>query len=139
MYLVFAFWAYVWLEPATSSWSYWSCLSCTAKYYAIFAVLVIASFTALCTVFGLLRFMSKGHRESLSPRTITVSPSGVVEETHGSRCEHQWSAIQRILKTKRFLALYISPNLAYLMPRRAAVSSDEWARLARLTDDAKKT
>jgi hypothetical protein len=139
MYLVFSFWAYSWLSPATDAWSAWSCIRCTVKYYAIFTTLIVVSFLAFSTIIALLMFISKGHRESLAPRKLIVSPAGVIEETEYSRNEHKWPAILRVLRTKRFVALYIAPNLAYVIPRRTVRSDEEWKLLNQLANEAKQT
>lgn len=134
-YVLLAGWSYVWLSPATEEWSDWSCLSCTVKYYGIFLVIIVASFLILIMTPQLLRFLSGKHRASFAPRTVSVSKAGVVEETDDSRSEYKWSAIQRVVRTERLVALYISPFLAHLVPRRAFDSNEAWQHFTRFVEE----
>jgi hypothetical protein len=134
-YVLFAGWSYVWLSPVTEEWSYWSCLSCTVKYYGIFSVIIVVSFLLLSMAPQFLRFLSKKHRASLGPKTISVSEAGVAEETDDSRSEYKWSAIQRVVRTERLVALYISPFLAHLVPRRAFDSNEAWQHFTRFVQE----
>lgn len=134
-YVLFAGWSYIWLRPATEEWSDWSCLSCTIKYYGIFLVIIVAGFLVLIMTPQLLRFLSKKHRLSLTPRIISVSEAGVTEETDDSRSEFKWAAIQRVVRTEKLVALYISPFLAHLVPRRAFDSIEAWQQFTRFVKE----
>ena len=125
-YVLFAFWSYVWLGPATEEWSSWSCLGCTVMYFSIMSAIVVATFLALSFAPQFLRFVSKGHRASLEPRTMTINDTGLLEETSNSRAEYNWSAIQRVVQTKSLVALYISPWVAHLIPKKAFDSAVQW-------------
>ena len=125
-YALFAFWSYVWLGPATEEWSSWSCLGCTAMYFSIMFAIVLATFLALSFAPQLLRFFSKGHRASLAPRTMTINATSLLEETSNSRAEYNCSAIQRVVQKKSLVALYISPWVAHLIPKKAFESAAQW-------------
>lgn len=125
-YALFVFWSYVWLGPATEEWTSWSCLGCTVMYFSIMFAIVVATFLALGLAPQLLCFFSKGHRASLAPRTMTINDIGLIEETSNSRAEYNWSAILRVVQTRTLVALYISPWVAHLIPKKAFENIAQW-------------
>jgi hypothetical protein len=121
-------------------WPLWTCVSCTVIGLAFTTVFVLVSFIALIIAFVFVHFASKGNRIDLRPRSITVSEAGVCEETSESRSEHKWSVIQRVRRTKNYMAIYIAPSRAHLIPRRAFGTVNEWQRFVEFVEaHAKRT
>ena len=73
-----------------------------------------------------LAMISKMNRTFLTDHTISIAADGLTEETIFNRSEYKWAGIQKILRTKRHLYVYVSQHGAHVIPRRAFASPADW-------------
>lgn len=59
-------------------------------------------------------------------RKVAVSPESFTIATELSSITNRWGAVQRIAFTNDYLFMFVSPNEAHLIPRRAFRNSTEW-------------
>ena len=58
--------------------------------------------------------------------TVTLSDAGVQVKTVTSCQDHQWRGIKKVRRTRRHLFIYLTPGIAWVVPRRVFASTEEW-------------
>jgi hypothetical protein len=67
----------------------------------------------------LILFLSFKRRGNLVPITFSLTAEGVRLESSKSRSELFWKTLERLVKSKKGLALYLSRSHSIMIPRRA--------------------
>lgn len=80
--------------------------------------ILLAPFIALVTVFG-------NKQTILSQHTIELSEEGVRNETPFFRSITYWHGVRRCVRRPGFVAIYIAPLQAFIIPSRAFASHSE--------------
>ena len=111
----------VWFGP--EEWIGWG----NVLFYWFLLVLFFAVFywgIAILSIF--LRIRTKGFRALLVHQRLVVSESGIQAETPRGKAELNWSAVQKMIATKKVFMIYTTPVNALLFPRRAFGSDEEF-------------
>ncbi len=70
------------------------------------------------------------YRAETVPRTfnslIELTDNGIITEDRYERSERVWDVIQRLIRTKRFILVYVSQRQAFVVPKRAFPNDQEW-------------
>lgn len=113
-------------------------------YGAMFAVIYFAeargtsNFQALATaaaiwvVMWLLQFLanvvilvSRKNHSVLTTHSIEVQESGLLEETRFNRSLFYWPGLVKVVSRPGYIAIYVSSQLAHVIPKRAFSSKSE--------------
>jgi hypothetical protein len=81
---------------------------------AIVGLLVIVSAILIA-----LAMASRENRTVLTEHTITLTDTGLLEETRFNRTEQKWAGVTRLARTRRHIFVYVSRDAAHVIPRRA--------------------
>jgi hypothetical protein len=98
-----------------------------AGFVAFLVILFLIVVTNLITAI-LLIFIYRRDRGFLTEHSITISDRGLIEETEVNRTEVKWTAITRVVRTRRYILVFLSPIMAHIIPRRAFADSAECDR-----------
>lgn len=113
----------------------WSTMKCMPDEFPAvvkWAVcIVVAAGLALVflTVFAItmvIGVFSRMNSTFLTEHTLAIAPEGLVEETEFNRSEYKWSAVQKVVGSRKHLFIYVSAGSAHIVPRRAFDSDAEW-------------
>jgi hypothetical protein len=74
--------------------------------------------------FNVIYLYSRNNASLLTEHVVEVQDDAFYEETRFNRSSHYWPGIVRIVKRPGFLAVYLSAQLAHVIPSRA-FSDDE--------------
>jgi hypothetical protein len=89
---------------------------------ASIAVVIMAFSTAIAIWF------QPGVRTLMGRKKISLTPQALFSETEFSRTENYWRGIRKIVRSKRYLLIYNTALSAYIIPRRAFASAEDWDR-----------
>jgi hypothetical protein len=89
---------------------------------AVFLVvwLVVMS---LCVAVAMV---SRANRTLLTEHVVTLTDTGLIEETNLHRTEQKWAGITRLARTRRHIFAYVSQYAAHVIPRRAFSDPGAW-------------
>jgi hypothetical protein len=114
------------------SYVYWTLLpreiELVPKLLVVAAVdLIFASvFVALSPLLIALTYISRKNKTILTDRTVTLFEDSFVEESSYSRTEAKWLSLQKLVRTRKHIFLYVSQHAAHAIPRRAFKTQEEW-------------
>ncbi len=99
-------------------------------------VIALVRFITTATVFPViflliffcsaLSMISRKNKTFLTDSTIELTDNGIITEDRYERSERVWDNIQRLIRTKRFILVYVSQRQAIVVPRRAFLNDQEW-------------
>ena len=81
---------------------------------ALFALLII-----------LLSNISKMNKTVLADKVITLGSDGITSESQYGHSELKWNAMQKAVRTRSYIFIYLMQHGAIVIPRRAFNSNDE--------------
>lgn len=93
-----------------------------------------ASITALLWYFGIWIFQflfnaiylfSRKNHSVLTDHVIELQPDGLLEETKFNRSLFYWPGIVKAVSRPGFVAVYVTPHLAHIVPNRAFTDTSE--------------
>lgn len=95
----------------------------------IFAELLLASLiVAFLAVITILTMASRKNKPLYCQRKITVGDDVFGTESEYGRSEARWSLIQKLVRTRSHIFIFLSQQNAIVVPRRAFESADQWHR-----------
>ena len=83
------------------------------KLIILFFPFFVFIFTLLSTV-----YTGKKNEEKHGKRTYTIHENGISFISEEIQASYKWSTIVEVLKTKRYVYLFITPNSALIFPTR---------------------
>ena len=86
-------------------------------------VIVIVSITMAIAI-----WFQPGVRTLLGRKKISLTQQSLLGEAEFSKTENDWRGIRKIVRSKRYLLIYNTALSAYVVPRRAFASPEEWDR-----------
>jgi hypothetical protein len=95
----------------------------------IVEMLLVAGVLALVALATVLSMVSSRNKTILTEHTITLAPDGLTEQTAFKTTVHNWSAVQKVARTDKYLFVYVSQHAAHVIPRRAVSSQPDWDAL----------
>jgi hypothetical protein len=82
--------------------------------------------TIFFVVFSVLGMISRRNKTILTEHRITVGEASFVEETAYNKTDQKWASVQKLVRTKRYIFIYIMQHGAHVIPRRAFRDHSEW-------------
>lgn len=64
----------------------------------------------------------------LGEHTIELTEDGLIESTNVNRTEARWAGICKVVRTNKYLLVYLGRSEAHLIPRRAFATEDDCDR-----------
>jgi YcxB-like protein len=86
----------------------------------LFVIVFVLSFCV-----NLLLMISKSNKTFLCEHTFTADEEKLTEETEFNHSEHYWKGITKITKTRNYIYLFISRNMAHVIPVKAFKEAGE--------------
>jgi hypothetical protein len=80
-----------------------------------FSTMVVMSFTV----------MFKKFRGFLGEHELEIRDDGLVERTSFNESLHRWAGFQKIVRTRRYLYIYVTDNNVHMVPRHYFASKQE--------------
>lgn len=101
--------------------------------------LAIAIFTYLFLwllqiLFGALYLYSRSNVTVLTTHTIEIQEDAFFEETKYNRSYFFWHGVLKIVRRPGFVAVYVAPHMAHVIPTRAFESKSQLNEFLRLVD-----
>lgn len=99
-------------------------------FVKILVPLLVAVFTLVFILGGqlllcFLTLFSKRNKTILTEHTVTLSEEGLTEETAYNVTLQKWKGVQRLLRTREYLFIYVSDLMAHVIPRKAFGSAHD--------------
>ena len=116
-------------------WSNWQLAAESAAEYsqpvkivvfAILQLLCIAVLGLLMLVTLILSHISKMNKTLLADTTLILDSDYITSETQYARAELKWDAVQKLVRTRSHVFMYLMQHGAIVIPRRAFNSDDSW-------------
>ena len=82
-----------------------------------FIILCVLTALAASTVF--LSALPRKDKTTLTERTITLGEVSFLEETAYNKTETRWIGVQKLVRTRKYILIYVSQHAAHIVPRRA--------------------
>ncbi len=96
---------------------------------ALFVVSFDLLFIAIVTFLGLgvlwLTILGRKYRGVLCEHTLEVSEAGLMERTDVNETLHRWPAFHKVVRSSRYLHLYVTDALVHTVPLRFFASEDQ--------------
>ena len=92
-------------------------------------VIVMATIVLLVflTLYGLMSFVSmisRKNRTLLTQNTLTLTEEFLISESEYGRSETKWKAVQKLVRKRNYLFIYVAQYSALVIPRRAVPDPD---------------
>lgn len=97
---------------------------------------VIAIFLAASVVFAgiflvgltasILTALSRRNKTFMTDNTIELLEDKFLTENRYGKGENKWDIVQKIIKTRRYIVLYVTQSTGIVVPRRAFQKAEEW-------------
>ena len=55
--------------------------------------------------------------DTVCKHKLSLTPEAIIDKTEYSKIQTPWSEVQRMVRTDRYLFIYISDTLAHIIPR----------------------
>jgi hypothetical protein len=82
-----------------------------------FIILCVLTVLAASSVF--LSMLSRKNKTTLTEHTITLGEASFLEETAYNKTENRWIGVQKLVRTRKYILIYVSQHAAHIVPRRA--------------------
>lgn len=97
--------------------------------YVIVWFLLMSSIVWSVTVLSLaLPVAFKKHKGLLGEHELEIQHDGLVERTAFNEAIHRWAGFHKVVKTRKFLLIYVTDNMAHIVPRRCFPSDEDLNR-----------
>jgi hypothetical protein len=76
--------------------------------------------------------LSKNNETILAEQKWVISDDLLLYESENVRSEIKWKALKRVIPTGNYLFLYMSQLGAFIIPKRAFASDQDWKQFVQL-------
>ncbi len=94
--------------------------------FVVMEGVLVGGYLVLILGISALSMISKMNKTILTEHAITIDEGGLTEETVYNRSEYKWAGIQKVVRSGRYLYVYVAQHAAHVIPRRAFASAREW-------------
>jgi hypothetical protein len=95
-------------------------------FYAVFLTITMFCFVVLATMLMLVcMVMFKKYRGLLGDHELEIRDEGLIERTDVNESVHRWSGFHKIVRTGRYLYIYVTDNNVHIVPRCFFASEQE--------------
>ncbi len=91
----------------------------------IMLVLFYTGLSLLMTLLIALMVIPQRNNAVLTEHSIAIDEDMLIEKTEHNRSEFRWSMINKVVKTRRHLLIFVSSFSCHIVPRHAFVSREE--------------
>jgi hypothetical protein len=92
--------------------------------FAILETLIIAGYFIVLLLTIIFTNISKMNKTVLTDCVITLGTDIISTESKFVRAEYKWDAIQRLIRTRSYIFLYVMQHGALIVPKRAFQSNE---------------
>ncbi len=89
-------------------------------------MLFLGGFLAFVGVFTTLSMISRKNKPLFCERTITLGEDGFIGESEFGKSEVRWATVQKLVRTRKYILIYLSQDSAVVVPRRAFENKTQW-------------
>jgi len=90
----------------------------------VFVFLMVQGFVIM-VITVVINYSRRKNKSYLAAQTLTIGPEGIIEQNEYGKLEVKWSAVPKVVKTRRLLLIYRHQNGAILVPNRVFQSRPE--------------
>ena len=83
-------------------------------------------------IFNFIYFASKKNHSTLTKHTIEITDSALIEETKYNKSYFYWNGVVKAVNRLGNVAIYVTPHMAHIVPRRAFSSPQQRKELIEL-------
>ena len=95
-------------------------------FYAIFFTAAMFCIVGLAMMLMMVCIvMFKKFRGSLGDHELEIQDEGLVERTDVNESLHRWAGFHKIVRTNRYLYIYVTDNKVHIVPRRYFASEQQ--------------
>ncbi len=116
------------LIPAATAWGTFSTLQPSVEalvLWALVTLLMLASLVPLVAAVYALSLSPSRDRTLLTTHTLTLIPSGVVEQTKWNRGEVYWSGLHNVVESAGYVYIRLTETTAHVVPPRAFATAQQ--------------
>ena len=88
--------------------------------------LLVASILVFWTVMTVITMISRKNKPLYCERTLTIGDAGFITESEYGRSEIKWSLVQKLVRTRNHIIMYLNQQSAIMIPRRSFESMTQW-------------
>lgn len=116
------------IKPNINAISRYTDLSQFSKiiFFIVLELVPVILSIIIMVVMMLLFMIGKGNKNVYADHTLTLSDEHIESESEVGKAELSWKAIQKIVRTKAYIYMFVSPHNAVSVPRRVFASNAEW-------------
>jgi len=92
----------------------------------VVSAVILVVWLVLMSILIAVAMVSKANRTLLTEHIVTLTDTGLIEETQFHRTEQKWAGITRLARTRRHIFAYVSQYAAHVIPRRAFSDAGAW-------------
>lgn len=86
-------------------------------------------------IFNAIYLFSRNNRSVLTTHIVEVMDAAFMEETKFNKSFFYWPGVVKAVSRPGFIAVYVSPHLAHIIPNRAFTSRDQRKSFLALVND----
>jgi hypothetical protein len=90
----------------------------------VFGAIFVTLIWTVTLIALLLMTLLQRHQGVLGKHTLEVTPPGLVERTEFNETLHRWPGIHKIVRTRRYLYLWVFDSMVHAVPVRSFESED---------------
>lgn len=76
-------------------------------------------------VFNAIYLFSRKNKSVLTKHTVEIQPESFYEETKYNKSYFYWNGIYKVVRRPGFVAVYVTPHMAHIIPKRAFSSKTQ--------------
>jgi hypothetical protein len=92
----------------------------------IATTLLFSIFSAIGLSAAILTALSRRNKTFMTDNTLELLEERIVAENRYAKTDYKWDAVQKIIKTRRCIVLYVTHSTGIVVPRRAFETPAEW-------------
>ena len=93
-------------------------------YVLVFDALFVTTISIVTLIVLWIMILIRRNRGVLGEHTLEVTPAGLVERTEFNETLHRWQGFHRVIRTHRYLYLWVTDSMIHAVPLRSFESED---------------
>ena len=90
------------------------------------SILFFCGFSAIGWAAAILTALSRRNKTFMTDNTLELMADKFLAENRYAKVEYKWDIVQKIVKTRRFIVLYLTHSSGIVVPKRAFQTDAEW-------------
>ncbi len=95
----------------------------------VILILAVVVFVILCLIglsVSIIAALSRRNKTFMTDNTLEVQEDKFFAENRYCKTEYKWEIVQKVIKTKRHMVLYVTQGTGIVVPRRAFQNTADW-------------